>query len=107
MLSIRFSPAKEWWVSNEVFERVFKVGLAENDIPSALAEWQDIADANGGFGLADESAETAETLTNGILSAARKELDRVSARLADADEKDHPHEWTYRESLKKLLALGL
>jgi len=104
VLSIRFDQSTEWWVSSAVFERLFNVGLAEGDIPAGLTDWQHVASANGGFGLERESPETSRALAGGIISAARKELARVTSKLTDVDESEHPVDWTYRESLKKLLA---
>lgn len=99
MLSIRFADGHEWWVSNQVFERLFSSALEHNQLAPALEEWLHVADANGGMSLADLEPEVARDLTTGLRAAAVAEL----AQVTDADP--HTLDGTYETSLKKLVAM--
>jgi len=99
MLSIRFDKDHEWWVSSQVFERLFASALDHDQLSPELEEWRHVADANGGFSLVDVEPAVARDLETGLRAAARAELARlgdVDARTVDA---------TYRASLEKLLAM--
>jgi len=53
MLSIRFDTDHEWWISSQVFERLFVSALDHDQLSRELEEWRHVADANGGFSLVD------------------------------------------------------
>jgi len=48
MLSIRFDTDHEWWISSQVFERLFVSALDHDQLSRELEEWRHVADANGG-----------------------------------------------------------
>ena len=99
MLSIRFDNDHEWWVSSHVFERLFLSALENDQLAPALEEWRHVADANGGFSLADMEPAAARDLKAGLRAAASAEL----ARLSDVDLRTE--DGTYKVSLEKLLAV--
>jgi len=99
MLSIRFDDDREWWVSSKVFERLFLSALDHDQLAPALEEWRHVADANGGFSLADIEPATARDLKAGLRAAASAEL----VRLGDVDLQTE--DGTYKVSLEKLLAV--
>jgi hypothetical protein len=99
MLSIRFDDDREWWVSSHVFERLLLSALDHGQITLALEEWRHVADANGGFSLADVEPATARDLKAGLRAAASTEL----ARLGDAELCSEDR--NYKVSLEKLLAV--
>jgi hypothetical protein len=100
MLSIRFAPDKEWWVSGKVFERLFQAALERGKMPAKLERWQHVADANGGFDVSSIERSEAEQLTAALRSTAEAELDLV--RTASLNSEDG----TYRVSLLKLLQIA-
>ena len=107
MLSIRFTPEQEWWVSSAVFERLVTSAITNHDLPADAEVWIHRADANGGFGLARHPPDVRNPFMVGLVAAARRELADVAGRLENAVESDHSADWSYRESLKKLLSLEL
>jgi hypothetical protein len=98
MLSIRFDDEHEWWATAAVVERLFVSAVAHGQLSPELEEWRHIADANGGFSLADADPADAAALRSGLLAEARAEVERLSGTpVADADV-------SYRASLEKLVA---
>ena len=100
MLSIRFKPDKEWWVSGKVFDRLFQAGLTSGRIPPQLERWRHVADANGGLSLTRMEASQADELSRALHETAKQEL----AQLENVDAASEAG--TYRSSLVKLLQLG-
>lgn len=78
MLSIRFDADREWWVSGEIFECLFRSALDAGELPASAEEWMHIAGANGGLDLSAIDPETASSLVNGLRRAAQRELTRYS-----------------------------
>ena len=97
MLSIRFGPEKEWWVSGKVFDRLFQFALDSGRIPPKAEVWRHIADANGGFGFKSMDWFEADQLRTGLREAAEHQL----AGLENVS--DESEAGTYRQSLLKLL----
>src|SRR3954471_18324287 len=100
MLSICFTEdhEHEWWVSSNVFERLFSSALEHGQLAPSLEEWRHIAAANGGLSFSDEEWDVARELMTGLRIAASAEL----ARLGDVDL--YTEDGTYKVSLEKLLA---
>jgi hypothetical protein len=99
MLSIRFDDDREWWVTSKVFARLFLSALEHDQLAPALEEWRYVADANGGFSVADLEPATARELKAGLREAASAEL----AWLGDVELQTE--DGTYKVSLEKLLAI--
>lgn len=99
MLSIRFESDREWWVSSQVFERLFLSALDRKYITPALEKWRHIADANGGLSLADIDLSIAHDLKIGLLKAASAELEQFR------DVNPNTEDDAYILSLEKLLTL--
>jgi hypothetical protein len=97
MLSIQFSTEREWWVSGEVFERLFKKALSTGALPSSLEHWQYVAEANGGLDVGGMEPFEAFQLTSSLRRTAEYEIARMvdSGKALDSD--------TYFVSLNKLL----
>jgi SH3-like domain-containing protein len=74
MLSIRFKPGKEWWVSGKIFDQLFHAALDIGNIPREFEYWRHIADANGGFDLSGMEPADADRLTIGLRWTAEHEL---------------------------------
>jgi hypothetical protein len=77
MLSIRFRPENEWWVSGKIFDRLFQAALDSGTIPPDLEHWRHVADANGGFDLSGLEPGDADQLTAGLRRTAERELARL------------------------------
>jgi hypothetical protein len=101
MLSIRFADEHEheWWVSSEVFERLFSSALEHGQLAPSLEEWRHVAAANGGLSFSDDERGVARELMTGLREAASAELARLGA--VDLRTEDG----TYKVSLEKLLAV--
>ncbi|HWO25153.1 MAG TPA: hypothetical protein VNO30_40720 [Kofleriaceae bacterium] len=99
MLSIRFDDEHEWWVSDQVFDRLFTSALAHGQLAMALEEWRDVAAANGGFSMSGIDPGVARDLTAGLRAAASAELARLDVVDLQTDD------GTYKASLEKLLAI--
>jgi len=98
MLSIQFGSDCEWWVSSDVFQRLFSSALEHGQLALSLDEWRHVAAANGGLSFDDSEREVAHELMTGLRAAASAEL----ARLGDVDL--YTEAGTYKVSLGKLLA---
>lgn len=99
MLSIRFNHDHEWWVPDQVFDRLFTSALSHGQIAPDLEEWRDVAAANGGFSMSGIDPTVARDLAAGLRAAASAEL----ARLGTVDL--HTDDGTYKVSLERLLAV--
>lgn len=97
MLSIYFADDHEWWVSRDVFERLFTSALEHGQLVPSLEEWRHVAAANGGLSFDDDEQEVARQLMAGLRAAATAEL----ARLGNVDLQTE--DGTYKVSLEKLL----
>lgn len=97
MLSIRFSPNHEWWVSGIIFDRLFQSALDSGRMSSELEEWRHVADANGGLELSLLQPAEAAALIMVLRETALSDL----AELGDIDPKSE--DYAYRTSLLKLL----
>jgi hypothetical protein len=102
MLSICFTEdhENEWWVSSEVFQRLFSSALEHGQLAPSLEDWRHVAAANGGLSFDDNERDIARELMIGLRAAASAEL----ARLGDVDLRTQ--DGTYKVSLGKLLALS-
>ena len=98
MLSIHFADDHEWWVSRDVFERLFTTALEHGQLAPSLEEWRHVAAANGGLSFDDDERGIARELMAGLRAAATAEL----AQLGDVDLQTE--DGTYKVSLGKLLA---
>lgn len=99
MLSIRFSSDREWWVSGQVFARLFQTALRSGIMPAGLEEWFHVAEANGGLDLSQIPTAEARELVAALQSTAEREVQFFQdSALATEDS-------SYRISLQKLLAL--
>jgi hypothetical protein len=98
MLSIYFAANREWWVSSDVFERLFLTALEHGHLAPSLADWRHVAAANGGLSFDDDEPGIARELMTRLRAAARAEL----ARIGDVDL--HSEDGTYKVSLEKLVA---
>ena len=99
MLSIRFNPKSEWWVSGSAFERLFQAALKDGIMPARLEEWFHVADANGGLDVSQIAPAEADELVAALRSTAEREVLRLRDAGAASDD------GSYRISLEKLLAL--
>jgi hypothetical protein len=95
MLSIRFAPQREWWVSGTVFDRLFQSALDHGEMPLSLQYWRDVADANGGISVWNREPEEAGQFASALRQAAERELSHNPCPEPDQD--------TYSVSLKKLM----
>jgi hypothetical protein len=100
MLSIRFGDQNEWWVSGKNFERLFQSGLDSGKIPPALEYWRDVANANGGFGLAGTEPTEAHQLRLALRDTAESEMAQLGEVSPTSEAGD------YRRSLLKLLEVA-
>ena len=97
MLSIRFNPKHEWWVSGTTFDRLFQLALDSGKMSPNLEHWRHVADANGGLDLSTmEPSETDE-----LVAALRYTAERELARLGNVDPASEDE--AYRIGLLKLL----
>jgi hypothetical protein len=99
MLSIRFGPDTEWWVSAGTFARLFETALREGTMPAHPEQWLHVADANGGLDVSQLAPAEAGELTAALRSTAEREVQRLQDRAATSPD------GSYRVSLQKLLAL--
>jgi hypothetical protein len=101
MLSIRFDNAHEWFVSASLFDRLFESAVASGHVPTRLADWQHVANANGGLGIdLVEPQDDRAALATGLCDAARAELSRLTGgSLSPEDE-------SYRVSLERFLSIA-
>ena len=99
MLSICFTEdhEHEWWVSSQVFERLFSSAIQRGYLASSFDEWRHVAAANGGISFGDDERSVARELMTGLRAAARADL----ARLGDVDPRTE--DGTYKVSLEKLM----
>jgi hypothetical protein len=100
MLSIRFSPEREWWTSGKIFDRLFQSGLDSAKIPPHLEHWRHVAHANGGFGFSGMEETEADQLTSALRDTAERELARLENVSPDSEA------GAYRCSLLKLLEVA-
>ncbi|MFI6171159.1 hypothetical protein ACIBCN_30570 [Nocardia sp. NPDC051052] len=89
MLSIRFDGDREWWVSGEIFDRLFAEGLRRGLIRPGLAAVQHVANANGGLDVGLLDAKQGAELTTAIRSAAHQEATRLGSMALDADDQSY------------------
>jgi hypothetical protein len=97
MLSIRYGPEKEWWVSAKIFDRLFQSGLESGEIPPHLEHWRHVAGTNGGFDILRGEPKEAEQLAMGLRSAAEREV----ASLCNPNPASE--DGGYRQALMRLL----
>jgi hypothetical protein len=74
MLSIRFGPEREWWVSGKTFHQLFQSALETGEMPPHLEHWRDVADANGGFDVSGMAPAEADRLVTALHRAAKREM---------------------------------
>lgn len=98
MLSIQFDRDHEWWAPGAVVERLFESALADGQLAPAMAEWREVADANGGLSFPELEPDVADELRAGLRAAATAELARLGHAAPNSEDA------TYRASLEKLLA---
>src|ERR1041384_5020468 len=81
MLSIRFDKDHEWWVSSQIFERLFASALHHDQLSPELEEWRHVADANGEFSLADiePAVHTERDRLAKAIEAARADRSKVDS----------------------------
>lgn len=97
MLSIQLNADKEWWVSGNIFDRLFQSALSEGIMPPNLEYWLHVADANGGLNLSIIEPAVANDLVTALRYTAEHEVTRLAnAALTSEDG-------SYRISLLKLL----
>lgn len=99
MLSIRFDEEREWWISGQSFDRLFRFALEHGILRAELEEWQHVANANGGLDLTQLEEAEAEELATGLRAAAERELAELQA--ADPESPDG----SYKTGLERLLSV--
>mgnify|MGYP001587245643 CR=1 FL=1 len=99
MLSIRFDNRREWWINGKAFDRLFESAVDRGHVPAALAHYQHVANANGGFSFDRMDPEAAVVLKDGLLAQAS--IDYAAFKDADPSTDDG----SYRVSLGRLLGL--
>jgi hypothetical protein len=97
MLSICFADDREWWVSRDVFERLFTSALEHRQLAPSLEEWRHVATANGGLSFDEDEQGVAWELMAGLRAAATAELARLGNVALQTED------GTYKVSLEKLL----
>jgi hypothetical protein len=98
MLSIRFADGREWWASGENVERLFTSAVQQGALAPELEQSRHVADADGGFDVAELDTDTVDRLVTGLREAAHH--DRAGLVDVPAGSPDEG----YRASLDKFLA---
>ncbi len=99
MLSILLDDDHEWWVSGATFDRLFQSARDSGLLPPELADWQHVANANGGFSLDSMEPVDARRLVMALRAAAERDL--VTFAAAEVTTPDG----SYRTGIARFLDL--